>query len=113
MICEKVPACLPEPFIVVTYVIENYRSIGQTTVNTSKDILSPPNLDVKKLRVRVESSVCLVSKHLFCQHFAQLYTLLIEAVQIPQESLEHYLVLIMCKQCSHSFRCQLLSNDDA
>ena len=48
-----------------------------------------------------------------CQHFSKLNALLVKAVDVPQESLEHHLILKMSKKRSQRSRCQLISNDNA
>ena len=52
-------------------------------------------------------------KHALCQNLSELYAFLIEAVHIPQEALEHNLVLKVCQKCSERLRVHLLTNDDA
>ena len=54
-----------------------------------------------------------MSQNAFCKDFTKLYTLLVEAVYVPQESLEHDLILEVCKQCSQRLRIYLISDDDA
>ena len=53
-----------------------------------------------------------MSQDTFCQYLTQLNAFLIEAVDVPQESLEHNLVLEVCKQCPKCLRINLLTNDD-
>ena len=48
-----------------------------------------------------------------CQHFSKLNTFLVKAVDVPQESLEHHLILKMSKKRSQRSRCQLIADDDA
>ena len=50
-------------------------------------------LDIQKIAVFFQCSVCIMSQHPFCQNFSELNAFLIETVDIPQESLEHDLVL--------------------
>ena len=52
-------------------------------------------------------------EYFLCKHLAELYAFLVEAVYIPQEALEHDLVLEMGEQCANGFRSESLSNDDA
>ncbi len=54
--------------------------------------------DLQKLAVSAERSVCFVGENTLCKHFAQLHALLIEAVDIPDKSLEHDLVLKMSQE---------------
>ena len=54
--------------------------------------------DPEHVCVLCESAVGLVCEDAFCQDLAELYAFLIEAVQIPEESLEHDLVLEVCEQ---------------
>ena len=54
-----------------------------------------------------------MSQNAFCKDFTKLYTFLVEAVYVPQESLEHDLILEVCKQCSQRLRIYLISDDDA
>ena len=62
-------------------------------------------LNVQKITEYSQGSVCLMCKYAFCKDFTELNTFLIEAVYIPQESLEHDLVLEVSKQCSERCRC--------
>ncbi len=52
-------------------------------------------------------------KYLLCKYLAKLNAFLVEAVNIPKEALEHYLVLEVCKNGPQCFGCKLLSDDDA
>ena len=52
-------------------------------------------------------------KHALCQNLSKLYAFLIEAVHIPQEALEHNLVLKVCQKCSERLWVYLLTDDDA
>ena len=52
-------------------------------------------------------------KYTFCKYFTKLYTFLVKAVYVPQESLEHNFVLEVSKKCTKRFRCYLITNDDA
>ena len=54
-----------------------------------------------------------MSQNAFCKDFTKLYALLVKAVYVPQESLEHDLILKVCKQCTQRLRIYLLSDDDA
>ena len=51
--------------------------------------------DVEQLAVLSECAVCLVSENLLGKNLTKLNTFLIEAVNIPDESLEHDLILKM------------------
>ena len=51
-------------------------------------------------------------KYLLRKYLTELNAFLIEAVDVPQESLEHNLVLEVCKQGSKCLRINLLTNDD-
>ena len=52
-------------------------------------------------------------KHALCQNLSKLYAFLVKAVHIPQEALEHDLVLKVCQKCSERLWVYLLTNDDA
>ena len=54
-----------------------------------------------------------MSKNAFCKDFTKLYTLLVEAVYVPQESLEHNFVFEVSKKCTEACRIYLLADDDA
>ena len=54
-----------------------------------------------------------MSQNAFCKDFTKLDAFLVEAVYVPQESLEHDLILEVCKQCSQRLRIYLISDDDA
>ena len=62
-------------------------------------------LDIQKITEYFQGSVCLMCKYAFCKDFTELNTFLIEAVYIPQESLEHDFVLEVSKQCSERCWC--------
>ena len=49
----------------------------------------------------------------FCQDLAQLDAFLVEAVQVPDEALEHHLVLKVGQQGAEGFRSQLIADHDA
>ena len=49
----------------------------------------------------------------FGEDFAKLYAFLVEAVQVPDESLEHDLVFEMGKQRAEGFRGQLIADHNA
>ena len=69
--------------------------------------------DLQQIAEGFQCPVCLMGKHALGQYFAQLYAFLVEAVQVPQESLEHHLVLKVRKQRTQCFRRQLFTDDDA
>ena len=69
--------------------------------------------DIQQVAERFQRSVCLVGQYFFGQYLAQLYAFLVETVQIPEESLEHDLVLEVCEQCAERCRCQHVAGDDA
>ena len=69
--------------------------------------------DLQQITEGFQCPVCLMGKHALGQYFAQLYAFLVEAVQVPQEALEHHLVLEMRKQRPQRFRRKLLPDDDA
>ena len=73
----------------------------------------PELSDIQKIAVFLKSSVCIVSKDSLCQNFSKLNTFLVEAVYIPQEALEHYLVLEMSKECTKCSRIELVTDYDA
>ena len=52
-------------------------------------------------------------KHALCQNLSKLYAFLVKAVHIPQEALEHDLVLKVCQKCSERLWVYLLTDDDA
>ena len=54
-----------------------------------------------------------MGEHSLCEHLAELNAFLVEAVQVPAESLEHDLVLEMSEQCAERCRVQLIADDDA
>ena len=57
--------------------------------------------DIQKIAVGSQCTIRIVCKNPLCQDLSKLYTFLIEAVQIPEEALEHDLVLKVSKQCTH------------
>ena len=69
-------------------------------------------LDIKQITVNFQCSVSVVCKYTFCKDFTKLYTLLVEAVQIPEEALEHDLVLKVCQKCTKGCMCKLLTDDN-
>ena len=69
-------------------------------------------LDVKQITEYLQRTICLVCKYLLCKYLTKLNTFLIEAVDVPQESLEHNLVLEMCKQCTKCLWIKLLTDND-
>ena len=69
--------------------------------------------DIQKIAVLFQRSVCLMSQYFLSQYLAQLNAFLIKAVYIPDEALEHDLVLKVCQQRTQSFRIQLITDDDA
>ena len=71
------------------------------------------SLDPEHICVLFECSVCVVREDALCKDFAELYAFLVEAVQIPEESLEHDLVFEVREECAERFRCQLVACDDA
>ena len=54
-----------------------------------------------------------MGQHTFRQHLSELDPLLVEAVQIPQESLEHHFVFKVGQERSQRFRRQFLTGNDA
>ena len=68
--------------------------------------------DIQQITVNFQCSVSVVCKYTFCKDFTKLYTLLVEAVQIPEEALEHDLVLKVCQKCTKGCRCKLLTDDN-
>ena len=52
-------------------------------------------LDPKQGRILCKSAVSVVCEDAFCEHFTKLNTLLVEAVKVPEEALEHDLILEM------------------
>ena len=57
-------------------------------------------LDSEHFCVLCECTVSLVCEDLLGEDFAELYAFLVETVQIPEETLEHDLVLEVCKECT-------------
>ena len=53
-----------------------------------------------------------MSQYPLCQYLAQLYALLVKAVEIPCEALEHDLILKVGQQRAQALRSQLLADDD-
>ena len=70
------------------------------------------SLDREQVAVNSQSAVSIVSEHLLCKNLAQLYTFLVEAVQIPYKALEHDLVFKVRKQSAKGTRRQLLADND-
>ena len=68
--------------------------------------------DIQQITVNFQCSVSVVCKYTFCKDFTKLYTLLVEAVQIPEEALEHDLVLKVCKKRTQRLRCKFLTDND-
>ena len=68
--------------------------------------------DPQKLAVLRESTLCLLRKDRLRENLAELDALLVEAVDVPYEALEHDLVLEMRKQCAENLRGQLVGHDD-
>ena len=60
--------------------------------------------------LRAPSVLCASTRS---QELTKLNTLLVEAVQIPYEALEHDLVLKVSKQCTQGSRGKLLTDDNA
>ena len=54
-----------------------------------------------------------MSQYLLGQYLSELDAFLIEAVQIPQEALEHDLVLEVGEKSTECFRCQFIADDYA
>ena len=52
-------------------------------------------------------------KHSLCKYLSELNAFLVKAVHIPEEALEHHLILKMSKESSDRFRCELISDYDA
>ena len=68
--------------------------------------------DIQQVAIYLQCTVCLMGQYAFCQNLTQLYAFLIEAVYIPCKALEHNLIFKMCKQCTQSFRGQLVADDN-
>ena len=69
--------------------------------------------DIQQIAEYFQCSICLMCKNTFCKNFTKLNTFLVKAVQVPQESLEHYFVFKVCKECTKACRIYLITNDDA
>ena len=54
-----------------------------------------------------------MGQYLLCQHLAQLNAFLVKAVHVPKEALEHDLVLIVGKKCTHGLGGESVADDDA
>ena len=54
-----------------------------------------------------------MSQYTLCKNLAQLYALLVEAVYIPYETLEHHLILKVCQQSAYGSRIYLITDNDA
>ena len=53
-----------------------------------------------------------MGKYTFGKYFPKLNTFLVEAVHIPYKSLEHNLILKMCKKCTECLWCQFFTDDN-
>ena len=65
--------------------------------------------DFKQIAVGFECSIRVMGQNTLGKEFAELYAFLIEAVDIPQESLEHDLVLEMGEECAKASRVELVA----
>ena len=76
---------------------------------------SPPCVYLfnQKACVSLECWLHVVCKNCLCQCLSKLYAFLVKAVYIPDKALEHYLVLVVGKECAQSFRCYLFAVDEA
>ena len=70
-------------------------------------------LDSEQVAVDGQCAICIMRQDFLGKNLAELDTFLVEGVDVPQESLEHDLVLKVGKQCAKGSRCQLFANDDA
>ena len=70
-------------------------------------------LDIQQIAVSLQRSVRIMRQYPLCQYLAKLYALLVEAVQVPCEALEHNLILKMRQQRAQSLRSQLIAYNDA
>ena len=70
-------------------------------------------LDSQHLAVYGQRAIGLVCEHALCQDLAQLDAFLVEAVEIPEEALEHDLVLEVGEKSTECFRCQFIADDYA
>ena len=70
-------------------------------------------LDSQHLAVYGQRAIGLVCEHAFGQDLAKLHAFLVEAVEVPEETLEHDLVLEMREERSHGFRREPIADDDA
>ena len=71
------------------------------------------NLLYKQVCVSLKCSVHFSAKYCLCKYLTKLYTFLVEAVDVPDEALEHYLVLEVCKEGTDCCWVDLLSVDKA
>ena len=69
--------------------------------------------DGQQIAVCFQRAIRLMGQHALGQHLAELYALLVEAVQVPAESLEHNLILKVSQQRAKRFRGKLFADDDA
>ena len=68
--------------------------------------------DIQKLCIGCERAVGISCEDLLGELLAELHAFLIEGVQVPDEALEHDLVLEVRKQCAERFGRQLIADDD-
>ena len=74
----------------------HYANKTRTSADAVRQFLS----DSEHLCIFCERAVGLMCEDLLREDFAKLYAFLVEAVQVPQETLEHDLVLEVCEKCS-------------
>lgn len=70
-------------------------------------------LQTEKRGVLFESAVVLLGQDGLCQNFSKLDAFLVKGVDVPQEALEHNLVLEVRQEGSQSFGGQALSVNQA
>ena len=68
--------------------------------------------DPEDIRIRLQGAIGLVGENLLGKGLAQLYTFLVEGVDVPAEALEHDLVLVVGEKGAEGLRRQLVADDD-
>ena len=71
------------------------------------------DLDFHQIRISLERAVRVMRENLLRKLLSELNAFLVERVDVPYESLEHNLVLEMCKKRTEHFRSELVSIDEA
>ena len=67
----------------------------------------------QEIRISLEDFIALTAlKDLLCKNLTELYSFLIEGVEVPEEALEHDLVLEVGEQGTECLRCQAVSMNE-